>query len=73
LFEDADKNLGGLDNGVNCINLQSLIKILVDDNGILGTVYTSKLYNGKLYIEPIRLFYKDFIRVRESLNFYKWD
>ncbi|UQD57697.1 LuxR family transcriptional regulator [Flavobacterium sp. K5-23] len=62
LFEDADKNLWvGLDNGVNCINLQSPIKNFVDDTGILGTVYTSKLYNGKLYIGTNQgLFYKDY-------------
>lgn len=47
LFEDADKNLWvGLDNGINCINLQSPIKSFVDDTGILGTVYASRLYNG---------------------------
>lgn len=62
LFEDADKNLWvGLDNGVNCINLQSPIKNFVDDTGILGTVYTSKLYKGRLYIGTNQgLFYKDY-------------
>jgi ligand-binding sensor domain-containing protein len=50
LFEDADKNLWiGLDNGINCINLQSPVKSFSDDTGILGTVYTSKLHLGKLY------------------------
>jgi AraC family chitin signaling transcriptional activator len=62
LFEDADKNLWvGLDNGVNCINLQSPIKNFVDVTGKLGTVYTSKLYDGKLYIGTNQgLFYKDY-------------
>jgi hypothetical protein len=51
LFEDADRNLWiGLDNGINCINLQSPVKSFSDDTGILGTVYTSKLHQGKLYI-----------------------
>ena len=51
MFEDADKNLWiGLDNGINCINLQSPVKSFSDDTGILGTVYTSKLFQGKLYI-----------------------
>lgn len=51
LFEDTDKNLWiGLDNGINCINLQSPVKSFSDDTGILGTVYTSKLHQGKLYI-----------------------
>jgi ligand-binding sensor domain-containing protein/DNA-binding CsgD family transcriptional regulator len=62
LYEDADKNLwAGLDNGINCINLQSPIQSFVDDTGILGTVYTSKLYNGKLYVGTNQgLFYKNY-------------
>ncbi|TDE07058.1 LuxR family transcriptional regulator [Flavobacterium sandaracinum] len=62
LFEDADKNLwAGLDNGINCINLQSPIQSFVDDTGILGTVYTSKLHNGKLYVGTNQgLFYKNY-------------
>tara|TARA_R110000868_G_scaffold85301_5_gene240008 strand:+ start:20315 stop:23116 length:2802 start_codon:yes stop_codon:yes gene_type:complete len=62
LFEDADKNLwAGLDNGINCINLQSPIHNFVDNTGVLGTVYCSKLYNGKLYIGTNQgLFYKNY-------------
>ena len=51
LFEDNDKNVWiGLDNGINCINLQSPIKSFSDDTGILGTVYASIVYQDKLYI-----------------------
>ena len=51
LFEDADKNLWiGLDNGINCINMQSAVHSLVDDTGFLGTVYASILYEGTLYV-----------------------
>ncbi|TRW23441.1 LuxR family transcriptional regulator [Flavobacterium zepuense] len=51
LFEDADKNLWiGLDNGINCINMQSAVHNLVDDTGFLGTVYASVLYEGMLYV-----------------------
>jgi DNA-binding CsgD family transcriptional regulator len=62
LFEDADKNLWiGLDNGINCINMQSPVKSFFDDTGIFGTVYASLLHNGKLYIGTNQgLFYKDF-------------
>jgi DNA-binding CsgD family transcriptional regulator len=62
LFEDADKNLWvGLDNGINCINLQSPVQNFVDNTGNLGTIYTSKLYNGKLYIGTNQgLFYKNY-------------
>lgn len=62
LFEDADKNLWvGLDNGINCINLQSAVRSFSDDTGILGTVYTSKLFKNQLYIGTNQgLFYKNF-------------
>lgn len=51
VFEDADQNLWiGLDNGINCINLQSPIRSYSDKTGSLGTVYASLLHNGKLYI-----------------------
>jgi AraC family transcriptional regulator, chitin signaling transcriptional activator len=61
LFEDVDKNLWiGLDNGINCINLQSPIKSFSDDTGFLGTVYTSLLYKGNIYIGTNQgLFYKN--------------
>lgn len=62
LFEDVDKNLWiGLDNGINCINLQSPVKSYVDNTGMLGTVYTSVLHENKLYIGTNQgLFYKNF-------------
>lgn len=63
LFEDIDKNLWiGLDNGINCVNLQSPVRSFSDDTGILGTVYTSILHNNKLYIGTNQgLFYKDYL------------
>lgn len=62
LFEDADGNLWvGLDNGINCINLQSAIHSFVDNTGVLGTVYNSKVYKGNLYIGTNQgLFYKKY-------------
>jgi ligand-binding sensor domain-containing protein/DNA-binding CsgD family transcriptional regulator len=62
IYEDADKNIwAGLDNGINCINLNSPIQSYVDDTGILGTVYTSKLHNGKLYVGTNQgLFFKNY-------------
>lgn len=51
LFEDIDNNLWiGLDNGIDCVNLKSPIKTYIDHTGSLGTVYTSLVNNGKLYI-----------------------
>lgn len=62
LFEDIDKNLWiGLDNGINCINLQSPIRNYYDTTGFLGTIYTSLLYKEKLYIGTNQgLFYKKY-------------
>lgn len=61
LFEDFDKNLWiGLDNGINCINLQSPIKSFSDNSGILGTIYTSVTFQNILYIGTNQgLFYKN--------------
>lgn len=62
LYEDMDKNLWiGLDNGINCINLQSAVRSYSDDTGFLGTVYASKLHNGLLYVGTNQgLFYKPY-------------
>lgn len=51
LNEDADNNLWlGLDNGIDCINLQSPIKSYKDDSGFLGTVYASIKFKDKIYV-----------------------
>lgn len=70
LFEDLDNNLWvGLDNGISCINLQSPIQSFVDNSGVLGAVYTSQLYNDKLYVGTNQgLFYKKF-KSNEEFSF----
>ncbi len=51
LFEDKDQNLwAGLDNGINCININSPVHSFTDDTGVLGTVYASATFNGLLYV-----------------------
>lgn len=62
LFEDLDKNIWlGLDNGINCINLNSPVKTYSDNSGVLGTIYVSKKTNGLLYIGTNQgLFYKKY-------------
>lgn len=51
MFEDVDQNVWiGLDNGIDCINFKSAIKNYSNKTGELGTVYTSIVFNGKLYI-----------------------
>lgn len=60
VLEDSDSNVWlGLDNGINSINLNSLIRTYNDDTGVLGTVYCSAFYNENLYIGTNQgLFYK---------------
>lgn len=72
LFEDADKNLWiGLDNGINCVNLQSPIKSFSDDTGILGTVYTSIVFQDNLYVGTNQgLFFKK-LQSQSSFQFVK--
>lgn len=51
LFEDKRKNVWvGLDNGITCINAKSPIRIFVDFDGELGTVYATKVHNGYFYL-----------------------
>lgn len=70
LFEDVDNNLWvGLDNGINCINMQSPIQSFTDDTGALGTVYAAKLHDGKLYVGTNQgLFYKNY-RSKDDFKF----
>jgi len=60
LFEDKDGNIWlGLDNGIDCINLKSSVRIFNDDSGKLGTVYTSAVFDGNLYLGTNQgLFYR---------------
>lgn len=51
LYHDREKNIWlGLDNGVNLINSTSPFKEYQDTFGTLGTVYTSALHEGRLYL-----------------------
>ncbi|TXD47236.1 triple tyrosine motif-containing protein [Polaribacter sp. IC073] len=51
VFEDLDKNIWlGLDNGINLVNFTSPLKIFVNQEDFLGTIYTSTIYNGNLYL-----------------------
>lgn len=51
LFEDQNQNLWlGLDNGIDCINLNSTIKSYSNKSGLLGTVYAAITFDDRLYI-----------------------
>ncbi|WP_142784699.1 helix-turn-helix and ligand-binding sensor domain-containing protein [Changchengzhania lutea] len=61
LFEDQAQNVWvGLDNGINCINVKSAIKTYYDYDGVLGTVYSTMVFNNYLYIGSNQgLFYRE--------------
>ena len=61
LFEDIEGNVwSALDNGINCLNMQSFIKEYNDDKGSFGTTYCSEIHDGKIYLGTNQgLFYKD--------------
>ena len=51
VFEDNKHNIWlGLDIGINVVNNQSDILYYNDLNGVLGTVYATKVFKNKLYI-----------------------
>lgn len=51
VFEDLEQNIWlGLDNGISVLNLKSPYKTYNDIHGKLGTVYTSAIYEGRLYL-----------------------
>jgi len=51
LEKDLQNNLWvGLDNGIDCIQINSPLYYYTDINGEIGTVYTSALFQNKLYI-----------------------
>ena len=62
LYEDSNSNIWlGLDNGITVINNNSPFSVYNDNNGVLGTVYATKLYNDILYIGTNQgLFYKKY-------------
>ena len=61
LYEDSDENVWlGLDNGISNINFNAPFRVYKDDLGILGSVYTTFLDDGVLYLGTNQgLFYKD--------------
>jgi ligand-binding sensor domain-containing protein/DNA-binding CsgD family transcriptional regulator len=63
LFIDAEQNLwAGLDNGVDRIELNSPLYFHFDKTGRFGTVYSSIIFNKKIYLGTNQgLFYSDWI------------
>ncbi len=50
-YQDRDTNIWiGLDNGLSCLNVNAPFKMVVDENGTLGTVYASLKDDATLYL-----------------------
>ena len=62
IFEDVEQNIWlGLDNGIDCLNMDSPFRIFQDDVGMLGTVYAAHIHEGKLYLGTNQgLFYREY-------------
>ncbi|MDO5969193.1 triple tyrosine motif-containing protein [Flavivirga aquimarina] len=60
VFEDAENNIWlALENGINCVNVKSPFSIYADEQGKIGTIYTSTVFNNNLYLGTNQgLFYK---------------
>mgnify|MGYP001818939967 CR=1 FL=1 len=60
VFEDEEGNIWlALENGINCINIKSPFSIYTDEKGKIGTVYTSAVCYGYLYLGTNQgLFYR---------------
>ena len=70
IYEDKDFNLWlGLDNGINCLVINSPFEVYNDSKGQLGTVYASIRYQNKLFIATNRgLFFRPLNR--QEAEFY---
>ncbi len=73
LFEDNENNVWtGLDNGINCINVDSSIKTFIDYYGNIGTVYTTLIFNDYLFVGTNQgLFYRALDSKNEDFTFVK--
>ena len=63
LYIDNEENLwAGLDNGIDRIELNSPLYFYFDKTGNFGTVYSSIIYNNKIYLGTNQgLFYSDWV------------
>jgi len=63
LFTDPEQNLwAGLDNGIDRIEVNSPLYFYFDKTGRFGTVYSSIIFNNKIYLGTNQgLFYSDWL------------
>ncbi|QKJ30671.1 transcriptional regulator [Mucilaginibacter mali] len=71
LYADSEQNLwAGLDNGIDRIELNSPLYFYFDKTGKFGTVYSSIIFNDKIYLGTNQgLFYSNWTQQNNSFNF----
>lgn len=71
LYADSEQNLwAGLDNGIDRIELNSPLYFYFDKTGKFGTVYSSIIFNNKIYLGTNQgLFYSDWTQKNNAFNF----
>ncbi len=66
---DRDSNLWlGLDNGIDCIRLNSPVFPLYGNKPVLGSGYASCVYQGKLYLGTNQGLYHTSLNIRPNAN-----
>lgn len=71
LYADNNQNLwAGLDNGIDRIELNSPLYFYFDKTGKFGTVYSSLIFNNKIYLGTNQgLFYSNWSLSNNAFNF----
>jgi ligand-binding sensor domain-containing protein/DNA-binding CsgD family transcriptional regulator len=75
LYVDAEQNLwAGLDNGIDRIEVNSPLYFYFDKTGKFGTVYSSIIFNNKIYLGTNQgLFYSEWINPGTKRLFQSFD
>ncbi|MBK0381256.1 ligand-binding sensor domain-containing protein [Mucilaginibacter segetis] len=75
LHTDAEQNLwAGLDNGIDRIEVNSPLYFYFDKTGRFGTVYSSIVFNNKIYLGTNQgLFYSDWVKTDRNHLFQSFD
>jgi DNA-binding CsgD family transcriptional regulator len=75
LYVDTEQNLwAGLDNGIDRIEVNSPLYFYFDKTGRFGTVYSSIIFNNKIYLGTNQgLFYSDWINRGKQRLFQSFD
>ncbi|WP_443938077.1 ligand-binding sensor domain-containing protein [Pedobacter sp. MW01-1-1] len=70
IYSDNEQNLWtGLDNGIDRIELNSSLYYHLDKFGLFGTVYSSIVYKGKIYLGTNQgLYYSDWQSINNQLK-----